>query len=65
MALGFGIFGKQQKTTPIMADELTTDDLESKRVQEIMGISEFGRKAKTFDITVRNFIFDEFFFIID
>lgn len=51
--LGFGTFGKQQKGTPINAEELTTEDLESQRVQEIMGISEFGRKAKTFDITVR------------
>lgn len=50
--LGFGTFGKQTGT-PIDAEDLNTEDLESKRVQEIMGISEFGRKAKTFDITVR------------
>lgn len=51
--IGFGTFGKQQTSTPIDAEDLNTEDLESKRVQEIMGISEFGRKAKTFDITVR------------
>lgn len=53
MFIGFGTFGKQQTNTPIMAEDLNTDATESERVQEIMGISEFGRKAKTFDITVR------------
>lgn len=51
---GFGTFGKQNKNSLNNAIESLelTEDLESKRVQEIMGISEFGRKAKIFDITV-------------
>lgn len=42
MLLGFGTFSK--------AIEDIEDDLESKHVQEVMGISGFGRKAKQFDI---------------
>lgn len=44
---------------------MTTEDLESQRVQEIMGISEFGRKAKTFDITVRFYFALDRFHLID
>lgn len=51
---GFGLFGKQETKNSInnAIEELAIDDLESQRVKDIMGISEFGRKAKTFDITV-------------
>lgn len=51
---GFGTFGKHAeiKNSLNEAIEELADDLENQQVQEIMGISEFGRKAKTFDITV-------------
>lgn len=51
---GFGLFGKQETKNSInnAIEELAIDDLESQRVKDIMGISEFGRKAKIFDITV-------------
>lgn len=51
--LGFGTFG----TAPIHnkfndAIEEISDDLENQHVKDVMGISGFGRKAKTFDIIV-------------
>ena len=47
---GFKKFGKPQLIEQI--DEVA-DDLESQHLKEIMGISEFGRKAaKSFDIVV-------------
>ncbi|XP_031621375.1 gastrulation defective protein 1 homolog [Contarinia nasturtii] len=50
---GFGTFGKseKEKNSLNIAIEELAEDLESQRVKEIMGITEFGRKAKTFDIT--------------
>jgi WD repeat-containing protein 70 len=45
--LGFGVFGKSDVKKAI--DDIH-DDLEAKKMQEIMGISSFGRKAKQFDI---------------
>lgn len=50
--LGFGTFGKQEKNSLNNAIEELADDLESQQVRDIMGITEFGRKAKIFDITV-------------
>lgn len=51
---GFGTFGKNKKDKSFsVAIEEIADDLESQHVQEIMGISEFGRKAKSFSIEVR------------
>lgn len=44
--IGFGTFGK----TSIINEDV--DDVESQHVKNIMGISAFGRKAKSFDITV-------------
>lgn len=59
---GFGVFGKQETTNSLNnAIEELADDLESQQVRDIMGISEFGRKAKTFDITVRNWIENLYF----
>lgn len=53
ICLGFGTFGKQEKNSINNAiEDLAIDDAESQQVKDIMGISEFGRKAKTFDITV-------------
>lgn len=53
MVTGFGVFGKDEaKNSMNEAIEELADDLESQQVKDIMGISEFGRKAKTFDITV-------------
>lgn len=56
---GFGTFGKNNKKDKSfsVAIEEIADDLESQHVQEIMGISEFGRKAKSFSIEVRIIIF--------
>lgn len=55
---GFGVFGKEAQTKNSLneAIEELADDLESQQVKDIMGISEFGRKAKTFDITVSVFV---------
>lgn len=50
--LGFGTFGRKEKNSLNNAIEELADDLESQRVKDIMGITEFGRKAKIFDITV-------------
>ncbi|XP_037965751.2 gastrulation defective protein 1 homolog [Plutella xylostella] len=47
---GFGTFGRtpiQEQTKDI--DEIA-EDLESQHVQEVMGIKNFGKKAKNFDI---------------
>ena len=49
---GFGTFSKDSQNKYNDAIEEIADDLESQHVQEVMGISGFGRKAKTFDITV-------------
>lgn len=35
--------------------EEIAEDLESQHVKEVMGISEFGRKSKIFDINVRSY----------
>lgn len=46
---GFGTFGR----TPIQEHheiEKITDDLESQHVQEVMGIKNFGKKAKSFNL---------------
>lgn len=53
--LGFGTFGKHEQEKNVInnaIEDLAIDDAESQRVKDIMGISEFGRKAKIFDITV-------------
>lgn len=59
---GFGTFGKQTSTATSSTSgsapkhslnnqiEEIADDLESQHVKEVMGISSFGRKAKSFDI---------------
>ncbi|XP_055704986.1 gastrulation defective protein 1 homolog [Phlebotomus papatasi] len=48
---GFGTFGKNAPVNKLNeAIEEITDDLESQHVKEVMGISGFGRKAKSFDI---------------
>lgn len=53
---GFGVFGRNERTkdTNRLNDEIEeiAEDLESQHVKEIMGISEFGKKAKSFDIIV-------------
>lgn len=53
---GFGTFGKNapSNVTNKFHDEIEeiAEDLESQHVKEIMGISEFGKKAKSFDISV-------------
>lgn len=54
--VGFGTFGKQEIASQNKYNdeiEEIAEDLESQHVKEIMGISEFGRKAKSFDIVVR------------
>lgn len=46
---GFGTFGR----TPIQEQreiEEIADDLENQHVQQVMGIKNFGKKAKNFDI---------------
>lgn len=58
--VGFGTFGTDTTINKYNeAIEEIADDLENQHVKEIMGISGFGRKAKTFDIVVseirRNF----------
>lgn len=45
---GFGTFGKVNQSEEI-------DDVETQHVKNIMGISAFGRKAKSFDITVSGY----------
>lgn len=53
ISTGFGTFGKKEATNKFNeAIEEIAEDLESQHVKEVMGISEFGRKAKSFDITV-------------
>lgn len=53
---GFGTFGKNESAPAKNKynDEIEeiSEDLESQHVKEIMGISEFGKKAKSFDIIV-------------
>lgn len=70
--LGFGTFGKNESApaTDQYNDEIEeiSEDLESQHVKEIMGISEFGKKAKSFDILVSAFemsplVFDEHFIV--
>lgn len=56
--IGFGTFGKKESNSLNNSIRELADDLESARVKEIMGITEFGRKAKTFDISVRYRILD-------
>lgn len=49
--LGFGVFDKSDSSNIKKAIENIEDDLESKKVEKIMGITGFGRKAaKQFDI---------------
>lgn len=54
--LGFGTFGRNEsaKANDKLNYEIEeiAEDLESQHVKEIMGISEFGRKAQSFDIIV-------------
>lgn len=54
----FGKFGKATVTPskPVEIENLE-DDLEHKEMKEIMGISGFGKKAKSFDVEVRINIF--------
>lgn len=56
MISGFGTFSKNdEKETNkfnVEIEELGVD-LENEEVKNVMGISEFGRKAKVFDIAVR------------
>lgn len=40
---------------PPKAIEALEDDKEAQQVKEVMGISGFGKKAKTFDINVSKF----------
>lgn len=58
---GFGTFGKNEltKAKTKFHDEIEeiAEDLESQHVKEIMGISEFGKKAKSFDIIVSVWLF--------
>lgn len=56
MFTGFGTFGRGEKNSLNNAIEELADDLESQQVKDIMGITEFGRKAKIFDITVIIFV---------
>lgn len=52
---GFGTFSKneeQEKNKFNVEIEELGDDLENEEVKNVMGISEFGRKAKVFDIAV-------------
>lgn len=54
--IGFGTFGTDTTGNKFNdAIEEIADDLENQHVKEIMGISGFGRKAKTFDIVVSKF----------
>lgn len=57
LSLGFGVFGKQDKNSINNAiEDLALEDTESQQVKDIMGITEFGRKAKSFDITVSSVV---------
>lgn len=47
---GFGVFSKTESSNVHKAIEDIQDDLESKKMEETMGISGFGKKAKQFDI---------------
>lgn len=59
-SVGFGTFGKINSASTNTFDdkiEEIVEDLESQHVKEIMGISEFGKKAKSFDIGVSRQLF--------
>lgn len=47
---GFTKFGKQSFQSQAIED--LPDDTESKDLQDLMGISGFGKKAKSFDVQV-------------
>ena len=51
-ASGFGIFGKKQeeKNKEAMEEIKPEDEEENEKLKEIMGMSSFGKKARTFDV---------------
>lgn len=52
--IGFGTFGQKIDAANKFNEQIEeiAEDLESQHVKEVMGISEFGRKSKIFDINV-------------
>lgn len=50
--LGFGTFGKTIPTNIIDSEENEATTQDNKLMQDLMGISSFGRKAQSFDINV-------------
>lgn len=50
--LGFGTFGKIIPTNIIDSEENEANTHDNKLMQDLMGISSFGRKAQSFDIIV-------------
>lgn len=53
----FGKFGKNEVPNNPVAIEALEDDVESKQMKEVMGISGFGKKAKSFNVEVRRRLF--------
>lgn len=47
---GFGSFGKQESKVTEMTEIRPEDDAENEELQKVMGMSGFGKKAKTFDV---------------
>ena len=49
---GFGTFGKKasEKNTVAMKEIMPEDEEETERLEKVMGMTSFGRKAKTFDV---------------
>lgn len=47
---GFGVFGKQESKITEMKEIRAEDEEESEQLKKIMGMSGFGKKAKSFDV---------------
>lgn len=59
---GFGTFGKTIPTKIIESEEDEATEADNKQMAEIMGITSFGKKAQSFDITVSfAAVYDRFF----
>lgn len=49
---GFGIFGKKapEQNSVAMKEIMPDDEEETAKMEKLMGMTSFGRKAKTFDV---------------